>query len=158
MSENIAATAPKPRNCTSVPAAPRTSPTVRKRPRHLEDDLQAACVKWFRLQYSHLASLLFAIPNGGNRSAREGSRLKAQGVVAGVPDLLLAVSSLLPDAWKNQQQVEAHGLFLELKVGKNKPSPEQVQMIDKLEGQGYETAVVYTFDEFRAAIRQYLGY
>ena len=56
-----------------------------------EHRLQCACVRWFRYQYPHHASLLFAVPNGGRRDAVTGARLKAEGVVAGVADLLLFV-------------------------------------------------------------------
>lgn len=121
------------------------APTKRK-PRHLEDDMQAQCVAWYRYQYAATARLLFAIPNGGNRNAREGARLKGQGVTAGVPDTLLAVP-VPPYA----------GLFLELKVGRNRPSPEQVAMLAALTAQGYRCAVVYSLAEFMAEIKAYLG-
>lgn len=32
---------------------------------------------------------VFAVPNGGNRNLREAARLKAQGVMAGVSDLII---------------------------------------------------------------------
>lgn len=56
---------------------------------HPEHELQKSCVKWFRLQYPEYTNLLFAIPNGGKRNAREAARLKAEGVTPGVPDLFL---------------------------------------------------------------------
>lgn len=57
---------------------------------------------------------VFAVPNGGNRNLREAARLKAQGVMAGVSDLVL----LLPD-----RKV----YFIELKNpnGKGRQSPNQ---------------------------------
>ena len=146
-SAKLPATPRKPAGRPSVPLAAGASAVGRKKPRHLEDDLQAACVKWFRMQYGPLACLLFAIPNGGNRSPREGARLKAQGVTAGVPDLLLAVVG-----------ARRAGLFLELKVGRNKPSVAQEAHMVLLQLQGYAVAVVYSFDEFRAAIVNHIGY
>jgi hypothetical protein len=42
-----------------------------------ESKLQIAMVKWFRLQYPD--HVLYAIPNGGNRSAITGAIMKAEG-------------------------------------------------------------------------------
>ena len=56
-----------------------------------EHQLQVECVKWFRFQYPKLANLLFAIPNGGLRNIKVATKLKAEGVLAGVPDLFLAI-------------------------------------------------------------------
>lgn len=56
---------------------------------HKEDDLQKACVTWFRLQYPEPKYLIHHSPNGGKRNAREAGRLKAQGVRAGFPDLII---------------------------------------------------------------------
>lgn len=145
------ATTHKSSTATTVPVGGQTLNSGRKKPRHLEDTLQAVCVKWFRMQYSHLSSLLFAIPNGGQRNAREGARLKAQGVTAGVPDLMLAVPN---PAWPKRSTC---GLFLELKVGKNTLSDAQKDVITQLGANGYAVAVVRSFDEFQAAIKAHLG-
>jgi len=48
--------------------------------------------------------VVFAIPNGGLRSKTEAARLKAEGVLAGVPDLFVAES-----------QRGFQGLFVEVK-------------------------------------------
>jgi hypothetical protein len=49
-----------------------------------ESKLQIAMVKWFRLQYPDY--VLYAIPNGGNRSAITGAIIKAEGtIVLGLP-------------------------------------------------------------------------
>ena len=61
---------------------------------------------------------LFAVPNGGLRSKTEAARLKAAGVKAGVPDIMLAVA-----------RCGFHGLFIEMKVGKNKTSAAQDEWI-----------------------------
>ena len=54
----------------------------------IEDKLQIACINWFRYQHPKYKLNLFHVPNGGNRSAREGAKFKRMGVVAGVADLL----------------------------------------------------------------------
>jgi hypothetical protein len=50
-----------------------------------EHEEQRNFVRWFRLQYPGVR--IFAIPNGGQRSRTTGAKLKAEGVMAGVPDL-----------------------------------------------------------------------
>ena len=62
----------------------------------------------------YIDQALIAIPNGGKRNPREAGRLKAQGVKAGVSDLLLPFSSQ-----------GAHGLWIEMKAGRNKLTPNQ---------------------------------
>ena len=135
------------------PAEPVAELKPRKANKHEEDDLQAAVVRWWQHQYPEFAGLLFAIPNGGQRSAREGARLKAQGVTAGVPDLLLAK----PRYDANGHVVSA-GLWLELKVGKNKPSPQQRTMLALLVTHGYAAVVAYDFHAAKVAIVNHIGY
>lgn len=79
--------------------------------------------------YPELA-LLFAIPNGGKRNAAEAAHLKRQGVKSGVPDLCLAVP-----------RGQYHGLYIELKVGKNKPTDNQIGWLRLLKQHGYAVAV-----------------
>lgn len=52
-----------------------------------EHEEQREFVAWFRRQYPDVR--IFAIPNGGARSQREGGRLKLEGVSPGVPDLYI---------------------------------------------------------------------
>jgi hypothetical protein len=52
-----------------------------------EHEEQREFVAWFRRQYPDVR--IFAIPNGGARSQREGGRFKLEGVSAGVPDLYI---------------------------------------------------------------------
>ncbi len=59
-----------------------------------EHQEQCAVIQWAKLmEPRHPAlALLYAIPNGGDRHAAVGRKLKAEGVRAGVPDLCLPVS------------------------------------------------------------------
>lgn len=59
------------------------------RTEHVE---QREFVSWFRKTYP--AIRILAIPNGSQRSRTTGARLKAEGVVAGVPDLLIPAWNL----------------------------------------------------------------
>lgn len=57
--------------------------------RHIEEDMQVECVKWFGYQYPQYFVLLHHSPNGGYRNSREAGRFKAMGTRAGFPDLVL---------------------------------------------------------------------
>jgi len=112
---------------------------------HPEHDLQVACIRWFDLQYPKYKHQLFAIPNGGRRSAREGARLKAEGVRAGVWDLFLA------ERGANREG----GMFIEMKSEKGKLTEAQKNFETYLEG-SYAFAVCRSLDEFINAINGYL--
>lgn len=112
--------------------------------RHLEDNLQKNCVRWFRL--AHPTDLLVHCPNGGFRDAREAAKFKEMGVRAGFPDLFLYRAA-----------GGFHGLAIELKAGKNKQSDLQRDMQARLEALGYKYAVCYTFEEFVEVVNEYLS-
>jgi hypothetical protein len=114
--------------------------------KQLEHNLQVACVRWFDAQYSDISRLLFAIPNGGKRNKITAVKLKAEGVRAGVADLFLAVT--------NEQYA---GLFIEMKVGKNKRTPAQAEFKEMVRMRGYACVVCYSLDEFINAINHYLS-
>ncbi len=114
-----------------------------------EHTLQVACVKWFRYKYPKLKMNLFAIPNGGSRGKWEGGRFKAEGVVAGVADLFLAVP-------KNGIYGTRHGLFVELKLRPNKLTENQLEFLYAVTKQGYQWEIVYTFDEFEEIINNWI--
>ena len=108
---------------------------------------QSMLFQWCELQKGKypMLSLLFAIPNGGSRPRLEAINLKKQGLKSGVPDIFL------PYANKKY-----HGLFIELKYGKNKASEKQKEWINKLNEQGYKAVVCNGFDEARNTIEEYL--
>lgn len=116
--------------------------------RHIESRIQQECVRWFRLQYARMWNLLFAVPNGGARSKIEASILKAEGTTKGVSDLIL----LCPNG-------AYHGLCIEMKTGekKSKQSPEQIEWMLAVRNVGYKYVVCRSFDDFKAAITEYLG-
>ncbi len=89
--------------------------------------------------------LLFHVPNGGKREKREATSLKKEGVKAGVPDLVLPVA-----------RGEYFGLYIELKVGRNKPKEHQLKWIEQLKEQGYFVEVCYGWLEASEVIKNYL--
>lgn len=115
--------------------------------KHIESKIQQVAVSWFRLQFPHLALLLFAVPNGGRRNLREAAIMKGEGVTAGVSDLLL----LIPNG-------EYHGLCIEMKTDKGRQNDNQKIWQKKVEGQEYKYVVCRSFDEFREEVCRYLKF
>lgn len=89
--------------------------------------------------------LLYHVPNGGSRNQLEAANLKRQGVKAGVPDLVLPVP---------RQQF--HGLYVEMKWGKNTTTDKQDWWLEQLQRQGYKTAVCWSADEAMDVIAEYM--
>lgn len=90
--------------------------------------------------------LIYHIPNGGSRNELEAANLKRQGVKAGVPDLALPVALN-----------GYHGLYIEMKFGKNTTTKKQQWRLEQLQKQGYKTAVCYGADEAIDTIKEYLN-
>ena len=108
-----------------------------------EHNIQTACVMWFRYQYPEY--LIFAVPNGGARDAVTGRILKAEGVVAGVADLIL----LMPNKRHNC-------LCIEMKTEKGRQQASQKEWQEKIEAVGGKYIICRSFDEFTKAINEYL--
>lgn len=114
-----------------------------------ESQEQQALFRWWRLFQPKLAPgrVMYAIPNGGRRDAATGARLKAEGVLAGVPDVFLACPRP-PHA----------GLYIELKrKAGGRASPAQKAMLATLEESGYAVAVCYGWRQAADEILAYLG-
>jgi hypothetical protein len=107
--------------------------------KHLETDLQKACVKWFRLQYPN--HLINHQPNGGKRNAIEASKFKEMGTVPGWPDLF----------------IPSIRLFIELKSEKGRLSENQINVIDYLKKNGYFVEVINNFEDFVKITNKYLN-
>lgn len=96
---------------------------------HLQDNrcMSEAQEQEVVIQYCDLKHIpVYHVPNGGYRNAREGARLKAQGVKPGVPDLCIPVA-----------RSGFHGLYIEMKTETGKPSKAQTKWIYTLRVQGY---------------------
>lgn len=119
-----------------------------------EGSQQKALMVWAALNQNTYPQLkwLVHIPNGGTRNIREAVELKAQGVKAGVPDLMLAHS--VPDYRRGYGCY--HGLFIEMKVKPNKLTEEQIDWINNLMKEGYYVAICYSWEEARDTLIGYL--
>lgn len=89
--------------------------------------------------------LFFHIPNGGNRSISEAVKFKAMGVIAGVPDMFLAIA-----------RKQYNGYFIELKKPGDKPSPKQLDIHNVLRYQGYKVEIFDDVDVCFESINNYL--
>lgn len=139
--------AASPKGAIPTPRRTRAANKQRDPNAPSEHKEQVAVIQWWDLvckQYGLPYFALFAIPNGGARNVITGSRLKAEGVRRGSPDLMLAAPR---DA--------SHGLFIEMKVGDNKPTEEQAKFIEHLNSQRYETGVCYSAVEAIRRIETY---
>jgi hypothetical protein len=75
-----------------------------------------------------------------------GITLKRMGVKKGVADFFLALPS-----------GDYHGLWIELKVGKGKLSPEQISFLNRKTERGYLAVAVWGFDAAIEIIKNYLN-
>jgi hypothetical protein len=112
--------------------------------KHTESKLQSACVTWFRTQYPR--TVIFAIPNGGNRTAITGAILKREGAMAGVADLFVMKANPL-----------FAGLFIEMKAGNGKASEAQEAFGQEAIVAGYAYYVCRSFDEFTSTVKTYMS-
>lgn len=109
-----------------------------------EHALQVACVRWFRSVYPDI--LIFAVPNGGYRTAATASSLRAEGQTAGVPDLIV------PLARGNYS-----GLYIEMKNGKaGRLSIAQKHIHERLRNMGNFVVVCHDRREFETEVQKYL--
>jgi hypothetical protein len=110
-----------------------------------EHDEQTALFLWASIYQESIPGIemMFAVPNGGYRLAKTAKDLKEEGVKAGVPDVWLPVCGIYEDKW-------VMGLVIEMKYGRNNPTPEQVWWLDQLAKKGWRTVVCYSW---RAAAR-----
>jgi hypothetical protein len=117
----------------------------RKKPAHDESAMQRACVEWFRLQYHHLGRMIFAVPNGGHRNAREAAIMKAEGVTAGVADVILLIGNGTYNC-----------LCIEFKTEKGKQTKLQKEWQKEAENAGNKYVICRSIDNFIHEIKNYL--
>ncbi len=134
----------------AMPAAggkTRTVPELLSLAEHAsEHDAQAALFAWADGSGIPELEMLHATPNGGYRPAHVGAQMKQEGQKAGYPDISLDVAR---GRW--------HGLRIELKVGRNKPTQLQLDWLGRLRAEGYMAVVCYGFEDAKRTILAYLG-
>lgn len=116
--------------------------------RNLEHQIQVALTDYIAYKHPKLYKSIafFAIPNGGARSPATGAMLKAEGVRRGVFDLMVCVSRGI-----------FHGLFIELKAGNNKLTPEQKIFMEARIADDYSCVVCYSVASAIEELEKYLS-
>lgn len=114
-------------------------------------------ISWFNYQFPelyadfhHFANERYLIPTVSGSHWQVGRKLKRMGVKAGVADFFLAIPSTDKDG-----NFKA-GLWIELKVNKNKPSPAQKEFLARKIVMGYEAVCVLGWEAGKEAILTYL--
>jgi hypothetical protein len=130
----------------NVDALMRPTHTPAARPATTEEQEQ---IRLFQMVEEHLEQypdlrFLFHVPNGGHRSKATAGRLKAAGVKAGVPDLLLLVP-----------RGSYHGMACELKIPGGRLLPSQRAWLEALNRFGYYAVVAFGADE---ALEKFVAY
>ena len=107
-----------------------------------EDRLQNAVMTYLRMQYPN--NLAIHVPNEGRRTPFERYKFKYLGGMAGVPDVL----SFTPRGG-------FCGLAIELKVGYNKPTEKQIELLGKFEDSNWCVHWCNSFEKAKEIIDNY---
>lgn len=133
----------------SLRSGPKGDYTSRRRPTAVEHDIQKALFTWAHAdatlrQYPELA-LYHAIPNGGHRMPSVAAKLKAEGVVAGVPDTCLPIA-----------RGGFSSLWIELKRPGGSLTPEQADWLNALTRHGNRVEICTSWESARDVLLDYL--
>lgn len=111
-----------------------------------EHRLQCACIQWFRYKHPRYRHNLFAVPNGGRRDKVTAAKMKSEGVLAGVSDLILLKSN-------------AHygALLIEMKTRTGRQAATQQQWQQLIQADGYKYVVCRSLDDFMRQVNDYLS-
>lgn len=126
--------------------------TVRAKPRQLEHLEAVALATWRDRQAARFPELelLYAIPNGGQRSKAVAGKMKAEGVKAGVSDYHLPVA-----------RGGFFGLWIELKASdgrrEGRASDAQDEWLTSMRAQGHQALVCVGWTAATVAILDYLA-
>ena len=112
----------------------------RRKPRHIEEDIQSSCVTWFRLAYPQY--IIFACPNGGSRNRLEAINMKRSGVLAGVADLIIVADRAV--------------LFVEMKTKKGRQEGSQKVFQSNVERLGFEYKICRSLADFQLSVESWL--
>lgn len=109
---------------------------------------------------AHRKDLLWShIPSGEHRNAVTGAKLKRMGLIRGLPDFLIFDKCTYSEykAGHLYRIREKVGVAIELKVGKNKTTPEQAEWLEKLVKRNWRCAVCYSLDEVVEIVEKCYG-
>lgn len=111
-----------------------------------EQICQINIMKWMAYQYPDAEKHTYHFANERKCSIKTGWTLKKMGVKRGVSDLFVSI----PRHGKN-------GLWLEIKVNRNNPTPEQKEFMEKQFKNGFAVACCWEFESVKKIIDNYLS-
>ncbi len=127
---------------------------------------QKAVIKWandmvkFQPKKYWMLEFLYAVPNGARTARSVANRLKAEGMKAGVPDLVLPyrIFHWTDRKWKTGGTFFP-GVYIEMKSKdtKGRVSKDQKKWIEYLSGQGYKVEVCWNAVEAIKVLEGYLN-
>lgn len=97
--------------------------------------------RWSRIENLAQRPVVFHVPNGGSRNALEGANLKTQGVLAGVPDLLIVMPF-------------GETIWIEMKADTGSRSKKQIDLHDHFDKLGHEVITAYSAEEALDKLRK----
>ena len=107
-------------------------------PGQSEDALQQKCYFWFWNSYPELRGLLFAVPNGGSRNAREAKKFNLTGLVSGVSDMIFLYKS--------------KAYMLELKTETGTQSKKQQKWEQTVWAWGFDYHLIRSLAQFKVLV------
>lgn len=110
-----------------------------------EQVAQVNIMNWLQYNYPDEYKDTLHIANERRCSIQQGVLLKKLGVKRGVSDMFMAVP-----------RGGYSGLWIELKVGKGKPSKEQQEFLARMTLRGYMAACVWGYEGATEVIASYL--
>ncbi len=126
-----------------------------------EHEYQVQVIEWCdlmaKVKYPML-KWIYAVPNGARTARSVANRLKAEGMKAGVPDLVLPYPVYNENEY-GYPDTKYHGLFVEMKSRdtKGRVSKDQQEWLDYLDSVGYRVVTAWTSKEATDAIEEYLS-
>lgn len=107
------------------------------------DQIRLFC--WIRTR-SDLHPYVFSVPNDRKTNRIMGAILKHMGLKPGVSDICVSIP-----------KGPYHGMYIELKFGKNKATQHQMNFIENMQSKGYHALVCVGYEAARAAIEAYMA-
>jgi hypothetical protein len=106
--------------------------------------LQCALMSWLDAKHPSIKSLTMVSAGGMWTNIRQAALMKSSGYKKGTPDIMIAIP-----------QNGYHGLFIELKTEKGRPSKEQKDLIKTLNVQGYSAHICRGWNSAQSTIENY---
>lgn len=132
-----------------LPQVPGLNMVKAKAPKQTESKIQQEFLRWWSAncyEWQLDEELVMSIPNQGRRTRSNSSRMVAEGLRSGAPDVFAAIP-----------RGDCAGLFIEFKASGGKLSENQRLMLARLTKAGYGTLIAYSAADAISALRAYLN-